>query len=172
MICQFIGEVFSFHATQFANAFKGGIVTTNDGRLASRLRLMKSFGFSGYDQVSGLGINSKMNEVSAAMGLCSIKSAAEIVAHDRASYERYQQRLMTTPGVSLFRITSNEPRNYQYVVLEIDESIAGISRDPIVIVLQAERVLARRCFYPGCHDVEPYPMPEECFRRPTRFAFA
>src|SRR6185369_3387994 len=67
-------EVFSFHATKFFNTFEGGAVTTNDDDLAEKIRLMKNFGFAGYDQVIYLGTNGKMSEVSAAMGLTSLES--------------------------------------------------------------------------------------------------
>jgi dTDP-4-amino-4,6-dideoxygalactose transaminase len=46
--------------------------------------------------------------------------------------------------------------NYQYVIVEIDEGLAGISRDDLVKLLHTENVLARRYFYPGCHQMEPY----------------
>jgi dTDP-4-amino-4,6-dideoxygalactose transaminase len=46
--------------------------------------------------------------------------------------------------------------NFQYVVLEVDEREAGLHRDELQRVLQAERVLARRYFHPGCHRMEPY----------------
>ena len=49
-----------------------------------------------------------------------------------------------------------EKNNYQYVVLEIDEELVGISRDQLLRILWAENVIARRYFYPGCHRMEPY----------------
>src|SRR5580692_9366874 len=55
-------EVFSFHATKFINAFEGGAVVTNNDDLASRMRFMRNFGFSGYDKTSYLGVNGKMTE--------------------------------------------------------------------------------------------------------------
>ena len=61
-------EVFSFHATKFFNTFEGGAVTTNDDELAKKIRLMKNFGFAGYDNVIYIGTNGKMNEACAAMG--------------------------------------------------------------------------------------------------------
>src|SRR5438045_3336291 len=73
-------EVFSFHATKFFNTFEGGAVVTNDDELAGKIRLMKNFGFSGYDCVSYIGTNGKMSEVSAAMGLTSLESIDEFVA--------------------------------------------------------------------------------------------
>jgi len=67
-------EVFSFHATKIVNTFEGGAVTTNNDALAAKIRLMKSFGFQGYDRVDCLGINGKMSEVCAAMGVTSLES--------------------------------------------------------------------------------------------------
>jgi len=49
-----------------------------------------------------------------------------------------------------------ERGNYQYIVVEVDESATGIGRDALLQVLHAERVLARRYFHPGCHRMEPY----------------
>jgi dTDP-4-amino-4,6-dideoxygalactose transaminase len=49
-----------------------------------------------------------------------------------------------------------EKNNYQYIILEIDEMVTGISRDELVKILHAENILARRYFYPGCHQMEPY----------------
>ena len=51
---------------------------------------------------------------------------------------------------------SSEKYNYQYIVLELDENVAGITRDQLVQILWAENVIARRYFYPGCHRMEPY----------------
>src|SRR5205807_7974601 len=56
-------EIFSFHATKFLNSLEGGAVVTNDGELARRMRLMKNFGFAGYDEVVYIGSNRKMKVV-------------------------------------------------------------------------------------------------------------
>ncbi len=149
-------EVFSFHATKFVNSFEGGVVTTNDDSLAARLRLMKNFGFAGYDRVIDEGTNGKMSEVSAAMGLTSLDHMQDFVAVNRANYQRYVDRLLGVPGISVTRYDENEACNFQYIVLEIAEVEAGLSRDDLLEVLWAENVLARRYFYPGCHRMEPY----------------
>ncbi len=149
-------EVFSFHATKFFNTLEGGAIVTDDSELATKARLMKNFGFSGYDQVTELGANGKMNEFSAAMGLTSLESLEEFVSTNYRNYERYRQELENTPGIHLTVYDGREKNNYQYVVLEVDEETAGVSRDDLVRVLWAENVLARRYFYPGCHRMEPY----------------
>jgi dTDP-4-amino-4,6-dideoxygalactose transaminase len=149
-------EVFSFHATKFINSFEGGAIVTNNDELATKIRLMKNFGFSGYDNVIYIGTNGKMSEVSAAMGLTSLESLEEFIALNRQNYDQYAQELSDLPGISLFSYKQGEKSNYQYIVLEIEPSITGISRDLIMSILHAENVLARRYFYPGCHRMEPY----------------
>ncbi len=149
-------EVFSFHATKFLNTFEGGAIVTHDAELAKKIRLMKNFGFSGYDQVIYIGTNGKMSEISAAMGLTGLESLDQFIEINRRNYCQYQSVLQGLPGVQLMRYNEAEKSNYQYVILEIDEQAAGISRDHLVEILHAENVLARRYFYPGCHKMEPY----------------
>jgi dTDP-4-amino-4,6-dideoxygalactose transaminase len=149
-------EVFSFHATKFITTFEGGAITTNDTKLANKIRLMRNFGFAGYDNVLDLGTNGKMNEVSAAMGLTSLESLDAFVAVNYRNYKRYSQKLAQIPGVRLAAYTEDEKCNYQYIVLEIDEGVTCVSRDQLQQILWAENVLARRYFYPGCHRMEPY----------------
>ena len=149
-------EVLSFHATKFINAGEGGAVVTNDPDLAARLQLMKNFGFSGYDNVISIGINGKMNELSAAMGLTNLESVEEFARTNRANFETYQANLDGIPGISLLRYDERNSPNYQYVVMEVEAHELGLTRDQLVSVLHAENVLARRYFYPGVHRMEPY----------------
>lgn len=149
-------EVFSFHATKFFNTFEGGAVTTNDDDLAARVRLMKNFGFAGYDNVVDLGTNGKMSEVSAAMGLTSLESLDEFIAVNRLNYECYRKGLAGIPGVDLLTYDATESCNYQYIVLDIDETVTRLARDDLVEILWAENAIARRYFHPGCHRMEPY----------------
>ena len=149
-------EVFSFNATKFCNSFEGGAIVTNDSELAKKIRLMKNFGFSNYDCVDSIGINGKMSEVSAAMGLTSLESMEDFISINRKNYNKYQHELSNIPGVNLITYDENERCNYQYIVVEIDELITRISRDKIYEILWAENIIARRYFYPGCHQMEPY----------------
>ncbi|MEI6521582.1 MAG: aminotransferase class I/II-fold pyridoxal phosphate-dependent enzyme [bacterium] len=151
-----LAEVFSFHATKFFNTFEGGAITTNDDELAAKLRLMKNFGFAGYDNVIYIGTNGKMTEVSAAMGLSNLESLDNFIEINKYNFHLYQQHLLNISGVKIIQFDNHDELNYQYVVLEIDENEAGLSRDEIVQCLHAENILARRYFFPGCHNMEPY----------------
>jgi dTDP-4-amino-4,6-dideoxygalactose transaminase len=147
-------EVFSFHATKFISTFEGGAIVTRDGDLAARLRLMKNFGFAGYDDVVYVGTNGKMSEISAAMGLTSLESMAEFVAINRRNYDAYRDGLALIPGLRL--LEADPHSNLQYVVIDIEPADLGMTRDGLHQLLWAENVLARRYFFPGCHRMEPY----------------
>jgi dTDP-4-amino-4,6-dideoxygalactose transaminase len=149
-------EVFSFHATKFFNTFEGGAIVTNDDDLAAAMRLMKNFGFAGYDNVISLGTNGKMNEAAAAMGLTGLESLDDFIAINQRNYQLYRRELADIPGITLVTYDEAERSNYQYIVLEVDEAAAQVRRDQFVDILWAEQVLARRYFYPGCHCMEPY----------------
>ena len=148
-------EVYSFHATKFMNTFEGGAVVTNDDDLAAKIRLMKNFGFAGYDNVIYIGTNGKMSEVSAAMGLTALDSLDEFIAVNRRNYEQYRRELGDVEGLEMVTYDAAQKNNYQYVILELDDHLR-ISRDELVKILQAENIMARRYFYPGCHRMEPY----------------
>jgi dTDP-4-amino-4,6-dideoxygalactose transaminase len=148
-------EVMSFHATKFFNTFEGGAVVTNDDTLAEKLKLMRNFGFSGYDNVVYAGTNGKMIEPCAAMGLANLNSLEEMVATNERYHSIYREALKDIEGLQVLPFDESARNNYQYIVLEIDER-HSLSRDRLVEVLHAENVLARRYFWPGCHGMKPY----------------
>jgi dTDP-4-amino-4,6-dideoxygalactose transaminase len=160
-------EVFSFHATKFINAFEGGALTTNRADVADELRKARNFGFEGYDRVTTLGINGKMTEVCAAMGLTSLEALDDIVATNRRNHAAYSEGLAGIPGVRVLGYPAAEHNNYQYVVALVDSAEAGLTRDEIVELLHAERVLARRYFFPGCHRMAPYASEQPAARLPV-----
>lgn len=149
-------EVLSFHATKFLHSFEGGAITTNDDELAQRLRLMRNFGFSGYDNVIYPGINGKMTEICAAMGLTNLECIDELVVLNRERYEAFQRELERTRGMRLQTYDDSQNPNYQYVVAEVNCEEYGMSRDRLVEKLHEEGVLARRYFFPGVHRMEPF----------------
>ncbi|WP_238389741.1 DegT/DnrJ/EryC1/StrS family aminotransferase [Pseudoxanthomonas koreensis] len=148
-------EVLSFHATKFFNTFEGGAVVTNDDELAETMRLMRNFGFAGFDNVIHPGTNGKMIEVCAAMGLTNLDYMDTVIEANRRNYHAYREALAGLPGLSLVTFDKDELNNYQYVILEVDDDCPA-SRDQLVAALHAENVLARKYFWPGCHRMKPY----------------
>lgn len=148
-------EVLSFHATKFFNTLEGGAVVTNDDDLAEAMRLMRNFGFAGYDNVIHPGTNGKMTEVCAAMGLVNLDHLDDVVTVNRRNHATYAEGLAGVPGARLLGYDEREHNNHQYVVLEIGDD-CPVDRDAIVVALHAENVLARKYFWPGCHRMKPY----------------
>lgn len=148
-------EVFSFHATKFFNTFEGGAVVTNDDELAEKMRLMRNFGFVAFDKVVYPGTNGKMTEAAAAMGLVNLDSIDRFIDANRLNYQRYQTGLQDIPGISLIEYDEREVNNFQYIVLEVGQDFPA-SRDEIIETMHAECILARRYFWPGAHNMEPY----------------
>jgi dTDP-4-amino-4,6-dideoxygalactose transaminase len=149
-------EVFSFHATKFINCFEGGAVATNNDELAEKMRLMRNFGFVDFDNAVYLGVNGKMSEIHAAMGLTNFEAMDEIIAINRRNYQAYKAGLAKVPGIFVIEYDLVERNNYQYVVIEVDPEVCPHSRDEIVEALHAENIIARKYFWPGCHRMEPY----------------
>lgn len=149
-------EVFSFHATKVVNAFEGGAIVTDDSELAERVRALQNFGIGLTGGCDAGGTNAKMSEAAAAMGLTSLDAFAESTRRNKANYELYRSELDCLTGVSIVTFPRDERNNYQYVIVEIDDDVTGISRDLLRQVLLAEQVVTKSYFSPPCHQVEPY----------------
>ena len=148
-------EVLSFHATKFFNTFEGGAVVTNDDALAETMRLMRNFGFAGFDNVIHPGTNGKMVEVCAAMGLTNLDYIDTVIDANHRNHDAYAAALAGIEGVRLLSFDTTSKNNFQYVVLEVTEG-GAVRRDAILAALHAENVLARKYFWPGCHRMKPY----------------
>lgn len=148
-------EVLSFHATKAFNTMEGGAVVTDDDDLAETMRLMRNFGFAGYDNVIHPGTNGKMVEVCAAMGLANLEVFDEIVQANQRNHAAYEKALAGVPGIGLRRYDPAEGNSHHYVVIEVSDACAS-SRDTILAALHAENILARKYFWPGCHRMLPY----------------
>lgn len=148
-------EVFSFHATKAFNTMEGGAVATNDDQLAEVMRLMRNFGFKGYDNVIHPGTNGKMIEVCAAMGLVNLDRFDAIVAANQNTYAAYRQRLADIPGIKVLNYPSAERNSHHYLVVEVGQD-CRVQRDDLITALHTENILARKYFWPGCHRMQPY----------------
>lgn len=150
------GEVFSFHATKYVNSFEGGAIVTNDDGLAERARAMRTMGMNRDRDVVSSGTVARMSEAAAAMGLTSLEAMRTFIGVNYRNYQLYERHLAGVPGVRLRPPAPGERANHQYLVVEVDAAVAGVSRDAVHAALTAENVLSRRYFHPGCHRLAPY----------------
>ena len=149
-------EVFSFHGTKVLSTTEGGCVATNDDALAERLRnLRSSYGRRKNVSIPIAGYG-RFSEMQAAFGLLSLEDFPANCAANKVRFELYARELANVSGIRMLPPTPGETHNYQYVVMEIDETVFGLNRDTLVHILEAENILARRYFVPGMHRCVPY----------------
>lgn len=148
-------SMFSFHATKLFHTAEGGALVYQDKSLASDLHLLHNFGIPSEDHVLLSGINGKMNEIQAALGLCVLDLLDEERRKRAAVAARYLTHLTRVPGVSYHPSGSEVRSSLQYMPIRIHQN-AGKSRDEIYQRMRASGILARRYFYPLCSRIECY----------------
>ncbi|MCQ4212348.1 dTDP-4-dehydro-6-deoxyglucose aminotransferase [Streptomyces longispororuber] len=149
-------EVFSLHATKTVMAFEGGAVTTDDGELAERLVALRNFGVDRTGSVTSVGMNAKMSEASAAMGLTSLDAFEGTRARNRENHALYASELRDVPGTEVLAFDEHERNNHQYLILRTDRAVTGLHRDRLRRLLEAEKVFPRLYFSPPCHLMPAY----------------
>lgn len=150
------GEAFSFHATKVINGMEGGCVTTNDARLAARLRTLRSFHDGETLSDAMPRMNAKMSEAQAAMALLSLDELPDNLAANHRRHAAYRACLGGIPGIRVLEYGNADPHNHQYVVLDVNAAAAGLSRDALFELLEMENVLCRRYFHPPLHRLHSY----------------
>jgi len=148
-------SVLSFHATKVFNTFEGGAVVCKTRESKLDIDRLRNFGIIDEVTVKGVGLNAKMNEFSAALGLIQLRHVDDYIARRRKITERYYRLLDGMPGVQcLDPSTECHPNYYSFPVLINPES--GTTRDALYIRLREHGIHARRYFYPLISDLPMY----------------
>ena len=150
-------EVLSFHAAKVLPTGEGGAVVTNDARLADGVRLACNFGNPGSGDCVVVGLNAKMMEWSAILGLAGLETFEQDLEYRRGLWNTYQQRLRTIPGLRLPDMpTPACMTNGQNCAIIVERDRFGLSRDDLERVLMAEGVECKRYFDPPVHLMRAY----------------
>lgn len=149
-------SVFSLHATKLFNTFEGGLVTASNSDAEESLRLVRNFGIRNEEHVAMVGLNGKMNELNAAVGLLNLK----IFEEERRSRTHLRQMLdEIIDAISGLRKQVLQPgvqQSEQYYMIRIDPEIYGSTRDDVYEHLKARQIMSRRYFWPICTDFDCY----------------
>ena len=148
--------MFSFHATKAFHSAEGGLVTCRDAHLTDALWQLQNFGLSGAADVQRVAGNAKMNEFSAAMGLCNLRHLGEYLEGRKRAYLQYLSRLDGIRGVRLNRFAGDVEPNYTYFPVWIDPEQAGFDRDDLAKTLEEHGIGSRKYFSPAVCDMAPY----------------
>lgn len=149
-------SVLSFHATKVFNTFEGGAIITNNEKMKHRIDFLKNFGFADEVTIVGPGINGKMNEFQAALGLLQLKSVDENINKCKTLAEYYRQKLAHIPGIKILDDFTNTQHNYSYFPILIDKAGYGKDRDAVYELLKQNNIYARRYFYPLISQTPTY----------------
>ena len=148
--------MFSFHATKLFHTAEGGAIACADAALRHRIERQKNFGIAGQELVECVGINGKMNELQAALGLSVLAGMDAEIDQRRAILTIYQERLGGVRGLTLMPELPGVENSYQYCAVRIDGSRFDQSRDEVHQTLKTYNVFARKYFYPLCSDYDCY----------------
>jgi dTDP-4-amino-4,6-dideoxygalactose transaminase len=149
-------SVLSFHATKVFNTFEGGAIICHDEETKKHIDSLKNFGFKNEITVVTTGINAKMNEVQAAMGLLQLRYIDKAILLRKNSVARYNELLGGESGLSVIRERENVQHNYSYYPIMVNRDEFGRSRDELYNILRELKIFARRYFYPLISEFPPY----------------
>jgi dTDP-4-amino-4,6-dideoxygalactose transaminase len=147
-----VAEVFSLSPTKVVTAIEGGLVTTDDDRLAEQLRAMRDYGKDprNGEDMAYLGLSARMSELHAAVGLLSLRRIDELITARRERICRYRQTLGNLPGCSVQDFPGDRTTSGNYFVLFISAR-ARRNRDEVYAALKQEDIQTKRYFYPPVH---------------------
>ena len=148
-------SVLSFHATKVFNTFEGGAVVCHDPELKRQIDRMKNFGFAGEVSVIATGINAKMNEFQAALGLLQLERFDATLNRRAAVDERYRRSLARVRGLRCVPRAAVARDNHAYFPVLVDDGFA-LSRDALYEHLKRHGILTRRYFYPLITEFSMY----------------
>jgi len=148
-------SILSFHATKVFTTFEGGAIISPDEKTKKRIDYLKNFGFVDEVTVVAPGINGKMNEFQAAVGLAQLKHIDHALDARRAIDERYREQLKDITGISCLPPPDSKRHNYSYFPLFVTPEYR-MSRDDLYNKLREEGIYARRYFYPLISEFPMY----------------
>ncbi|HNR34197.1 MAG TPA: DegT/DnrJ/EryC1/StrS family aminotransferase [Candidatus Hydrogenedentes bacterium] len=149
-------SVLSFHATKLFTTGEGGALAVPDAERHRQAYLIKNFGIAGEESVEGPGINGKMSELQAALGLVQLEQADEEIARRRVLSQCYRRMLADIPGVCLFGERPGVQPNHAYFPVRINAEAYGAGRDALHDVFRRCNVHVRKYFYPLCSHFACY----------------
>ncbi len=147
--------MFSFHATKLFNTIEGGCLTYNNPNLVRKIYNLRNFGIQSEELVEEVGINGKMNELQACMGLLNLELYKEEQLKRKRVKAFYDKNLSSIKGIRIPKMPENTTNSYQYYPIIIEDDYP-ISRNELYDKFKLINIMTRKYFYPACSDYECY----------------
>jgi dTDP-4-amino-4,6-dideoxygalactose transaminase len=148
--------MFSFHATKLFHTAEGGALACGDPHVKARIDDLRNFGIHGPDAVAAIGLNGKMSELHAALGLSVLDGVADELTRRRRLLARYRERFAGLDGIAWLQGLNGVDSSCQYCVIRVDQAAFGCSRDALHRELREYNVFTRKYFYPLCAQYDCY----------------
>jgi dTDP-4-amino-4,6-dideoxygalactose transaminase len=148
-------SVLSFHATKVFNTFEGGAIISPDARTKQHIDHLKNFGFVNETTVVAAGINGKMSEFNAALGLLQLQHVGKAIERRSQIDALYRQQLAGLPGLTLPAPAPDAQANHSYFPILVEADFP-ISRDALYQRLKDAGIHGRRYFYPLISEFPMY----------------
>lgn len=148
-------SVLSFHATKTFSTFEGGAIVCPDAKTKQRIDHLKNFGFVDETTVVAPGINGKMSEFNAALGLLQLKHIDSAIARRAEIDVLYRELLGDVPGIQCLHYSNDFVSNFGYFSILVDSNYS-ITRDSLYEKLKKHGYYARRYFFPLISDFPMY----------------
>jgi dTDP-4-amino-4,6-dideoxygalactose transaminase len=149
-------SMFSFHGTKLFHTAEGGALSCKDQNMKQRIDYLKNFGIKNEEEVVMPGINGKMNEIQAALGLLVLDIVETEISKRKVLIDVYRSMLKGVEGISVNEDSSGAKKNYQYFTIRINDVLFGCSRDEAHKHLKEHNVYTRKYFYPLCSNYQCY----------------
>lgn len=149
-------SVLSFHATKVFNTFEGGAIVCGSAQMKEHIDHLKNFGITDEVTVAELGINGKMSELNAAIGLLQLRQLDSNIARRGEIDSQYRSLLSQIPGIRCVdNRTLGVTPNYSYFPILVDRAYP-LSRDQLYEKLKSRNIFTRRYFYPLISEFPMY----------------
>ena len=149
-------SVFSFHATKLFNTLEGGLIATPRSDDRETIDNLRNFGIKSEEEVVSVGINGKMNEIQAAVGLLNLPLVDRERDQRVVLREKYDKAMGQLFGITLQKKQAGVVNSEQYYRIVVDASKFGRSRNDLYDSLKKRGIFARKYFHPICTDFVPY----------------
>jgi dTDP-4-amino-4,6-dideoxygalactose transaminase len=145
-------EVFSLSPTKLLVAGEGGLVTTNDSKLAATVRAMRNYGDVGAYNPKWLGLNARMSEFNAALALSGLPLVDAKIKRRNQIARIYTEMLSHVPALNFQKVHAGDTHPYKDYSVLVRPEVPGLNRDVLADYLRAEKIETKKYFYPPLHQ--------------------
>jgi len=149
-------HVFSLSPTKLLICGEGGIVATNDDDLATKIRTGREYGNSGSYDSAFAGLNARMPEFNALLGLRSLEMLEDAALTRNETVCLYREALGRLPGIGFQEVFPGNRNSYKDFSITIDADMFGLTRDELGLALAAENIDTRKYYDPPVHRQTAY----------------